>query len=146
LQLGLGGARDRGRLQRMVRHALIAGGGEITSSQAYDWCFARDRTRARSQAARWSVQRVLERLATPIGRADSIGRPWIWRVAGRLPRFQIEIIGELATWSILPILPPMFEARKGGGWMTALLAASWLLLDYPGACWWRLPWSTQREP
>jgi hypothetical protein len=84
LQLGLGGARDRGRLQRMVCHALIAGGGEITSSQAYDWCFARDRTRARSQAARWSVRRVLERLATPIGRADSIGRPWIWRVADTL--------------------------------------------------------------
>jgi hypothetical protein len=81
LQLGIGGARDRGRLQRMVRHALIAGGGEITSSEAYDWCFARDRSRARSQAARWSVRRVLERLAAPIGRADSIGRPWIWRAA-----------------------------------------------------------------
>ena len=59
--------------------AFTVGGAVLSSTAVYDWCFPRDRTRARSQAARWSVRRVLMRIAEPIGRAPTIGRP-VWRL------------------------------------------------------------------
>jgi hypothetical protein len=33
-----------------------------------------------SEAVRWSVHRILRQIAEPIGRADTIGRPWLWRL------------------------------------------------------------------
>jgi hypothetical protein len=60
---------DLGRLQRQTMRAFTVGGAVLSSTAVYDWCFPRDRTRARSQAARWSVRRVLMRIAEPIGRA-----------------------------------------------------------------------------
>jgi hypothetical protein len=29
---------------------------------------------------RWSIVRILRQIAEPIGRADTIGRPWLWRL------------------------------------------------------------------
>jgi hypothetical protein len=33
-----------------------------------------------SEAVRWSVDRILRVIAEPIGRAPTIGRPWLWRL------------------------------------------------------------------
>jgi hypothetical protein len=33
-----------------------------------------------SEAVRWSVHRILRQIAEPIGRAPTIGRPWLWRL------------------------------------------------------------------
>jgi hypothetical protein len=45
---------------------------------------------------RWSVRRILDATCDRVGRADTPGRPWLWRLktpaAERLPRRQIEII------------------------------------------------------
>jgi hypothetical protein len=57
----------------------------------------------------------LEQVAVRVGRAETIGRPWLWRLktpAAGHPRRQTEIIGEMATWPILPILPPMIRRRR----------------------------------
>jgi hypothetical protein len=62
---------------------------------------------------RWNVRRILDATCDRAGRADMPGRPWLWRLkqpAAPDPRRQIEIIGELATWPILPILQTMFCA------------------------------------
>ena len=57
----------------------MAGGNELTSSQVYDWAYARNRRRP-NQCRRHSVRRILLQIAEPIGRAPTIGRPWIWRL------------------------------------------------------------------
>jgi hypothetical protein len=73
-------AADLGRLQRQTTRAFTVGGAVLSSTEVYDWCFPRDRAHARSQAARWSVQRVLMRIADCVGRGDTCGRPWLWRL------------------------------------------------------------------
>jgi hypothetical protein len=57
----------------------MVGGNELTSSEVYDWAYSRRRSHL-SEAARWSVHRILHQLADPVGRASTIGRPWIWRL------------------------------------------------------------------
>jgi hypothetical protein len=52
----------------------MAGGAELTSSQVYCW------THARGQRHQYSVWRILCEVAEPIGRASTIGRPWLWRL------------------------------------------------------------------
>jgi hypothetical protein len=69
----------RGRLQVQIRRAFMVGGNELTSSEVYDWAYSRRRSHL-SEAARWSVHRILHQLADPVGRASTIGRPWIWRL------------------------------------------------------------------
>ena len=70
----------RGRLQRQIRRAFMSGGSELTSSQVYDWCMLWPVDKRASQAQRWSVRRVLLQVADPVGRAPTVGRPWIWRL------------------------------------------------------------------
>jgi hypothetical protein len=72
-------AAGRGRLQRQLCRAFMAGGNELTSSQVYDWAYARNRRRP-NQCRRHSVRRILRQIAEPIGRAPTIGRPWLWRL------------------------------------------------------------------
>jgi hypothetical protein len=69
----------RGRLQRQIARAFI-GHPLRSSSEVYDWCYARDRSRTRSEAMRWSVRRILKVVADRVGRADTPGRPWLWRL------------------------------------------------------------------
>jgi hypothetical protein len=57
----------------------MAGGNELTSSQVYDWAYARNRRRP-NQCRRHSVRRILREIAEPIGRALTIGRPVLWRL------------------------------------------------------------------
>jgi hypothetical protein len=110
LQRGGGLNADPGRLQRTLRYAFIAGGGEITSTEAYDWCFARDRTRARSQAARWSVRRVWSvprRGSAELTASDDPGYGgWMG------PRRQIDIILESRHGRSCPYCRPCSGGAK----------------------------------
>jgi hypothetical protein len=105
----------RGRLQRQIARAFI-GHPLRSTGEIYDWCYARDRSRTRSEAMRWSVHRILREIADPICRVPPHGAI-IWRIktpaAEHSPPRQIEIIGEIATWPTLPILQTMFAARTG---------------------------------
>ena len=75
-------AKGNGRLQVQIRRCFIVCGPIVSSSRVYDWCFARDRRRAHSQAMRWSVRRILDAACERVGRAPTIGRPWLWRLKG----------------------------------------------------------------
>ena len=69
----------RGRLQRQIARAFI---GYLfrSTSEIYDWCYARDRSRTRSEAMRWSVHRILRDVADAVGHSRGPGRPWLWRL------------------------------------------------------------------
>jgi hypothetical protein len=71
--------KGRGRLQRQIRRAFIAHGDEVSASDIYRW-FKRWQAREFGQWERWSITRVLMTIADPIGRAETIGRLWLWRL------------------------------------------------------------------
>jgi hypothetical protein len=71
--------KGRGRLQVQIRRAFV-GHHLLSSSQVYDYALARVRGDAWRRRHRWSVIRVLDRLCHRVGRADTIGRPWLWRL------------------------------------------------------------------
>ena len=50
-----------------------------SSSEIYDWCYARRRNRV-FWDQRLNVWRILREVAEPVGRAETIGRPWLWRL------------------------------------------------------------------
>jgi len=79
LRLGLGGARGNGRLQRQVARAFV-GNDYVSTSEVFNWCFPRDRRVSWRRRHRWSVVRVLNQVADRVGRANTPGRPWIWRL------------------------------------------------------------------
>jgi hypothetical protein len=68
----------RGRLQRQIARAFI---GYLfrSTSEIYDWCYARDRSRTRSEAMRWSVHRILREIAEPVRKVPPHGA-WLWRL------------------------------------------------------------------
>jgi hypothetical protein len=78
--------KGRGRLQVQIRRAFLDA-DTITSSTVYDWCFVRRRRRIPTRH-RYSVWRILMTIADPVGRAETIGRPWLWRLrnTGENPR------------------------------------------------------------
>jgi hypothetical protein len=67
-------AAGRGRLQRQIARCFMVFGPVVSSTRLYDWCYMR---RARH---RYSVWLILQRIADPVGRAPTIGRPWLWRL------------------------------------------------------------------
>jgi hypothetical protein len=73
--------RGRGRLQVQIRRAF-AGRPVLSSSQVYDTCYAKHRVFGQriSRRHRFSVWRILCEVAEPVGRAPTIGRPWLWRL------------------------------------------------------------------
>jgi hypothetical protein len=73
-------AKGRGRLQRQINRCFVVFGPEITSSRLYDWCYARNPRLWQSRGHRWSAYRILVEIAEPVGRAQTIGRPWLWRL------------------------------------------------------------------
>jgi hypothetical protein len=75
-------AKGNGRLQRQMARAFAVHGPVVSSSQLYDWCFACDGRRADSQAMRWSV--LLDATCERVGRAPTIGRPWLWQLRKKL--------------------------------------------------------------
>jgi hypothetical protein len=71
--------KGRGRLQVQIRRAFV-GHCLLSSSQVYDYALARVRGDAWRRRHRWSVIRILRQLCHRVGRADTIGRPWLWRL------------------------------------------------------------------
>jgi hypothetical protein len=73
-------ALGRGRLQRQVARAFLAVGVDVLpASIILDWCYPRGRARL-SNWNRWKVARICSELCYPVGRADTIGRPILWRL------------------------------------------------------------------
>jgi hypothetical protein len=74
-------AAGHGRLQVQIRRAFL-GRPLLSTSEVYDWAYARHRAyrRPMSEAVRWSVHRILRQLCHRVGRAPTIGRPWLWRL------------------------------------------------------------------
>jgi hypothetical protein len=73
-------AKGRGRLQRQIARCFVVFGPEVSASRLYDWCYARNPGARQSRGHRWSVLRILRTIADPIGRAETIGRPVLWRI------------------------------------------------------------------
>jgi hypothetical protein len=71
--------QGRGRIQTAIRRAFI-GHDILTTSQVFDFALARHRQDQWRRRHRWSVVRVLRQMCDPIGRADTPGRPWLWRL------------------------------------------------------------------
>jgi hypothetical protein len=77
--------KGRGRLQRAVVHAFLAADSDVLSTPAvYAWCFPR--CLRPSEGHRYSAFRILQEVATPVGRAKTIGRPILWH-GTRSPNF-----------------------------------------------------------
>jgi hypothetical protein len=76
--------RGRGRLQVQIRRAFAACGEVLSSSEVYDWTHARHRAHGQlvRQRERHGVWLILRQVAEPVGRAETIGRPWLWRLKG----------------------------------------------------------------
>jgi hypothetical protein len=72
-------AKGRGRLQRAVRRAFLVA-DQVSTATVFDWCYARRPKMRRSQLNRRRVHELLREIADPIGRADTVGRPRIWRL------------------------------------------------------------------
>jgi hypothetical protein len=70
----------RGRLQTQITRAFIAAGPVVSSTQVYDWAFARRSQMRRSHLNRRRVWQLLREIAEPAGRASTRGRPWLWRL------------------------------------------------------------------
>ena len=75
-------ALGRGRLQRQVRRAFLAGGPIVSSSEVYDWTNVRNR-RMRPNLC-WSVLRILRVIAEPVGRGGGSARPLLWKLKPEL--------------------------------------------------------------
>src|SRR5262245_46265441 len=76
-------ALGNGRVQRLARRAMIALGYMASTSAVLDWTACR-KLRHGQRAQRWdygTARRALEQIgAVRVGRAESIGRPWLWRL------------------------------------------------------------------
>jgi hypothetical protein len=59
---------------------VAADSDTLSSSEVFDWVFARARRVSRRRRHRWSAIRVLLQIAETVGRAPTIGRPWLWRL------------------------------------------------------------------
>jgi hypothetical protein len=61
-----------------MRAFIATGSAVLPSTVVYDWTNVRQRRMTGN--LRWSVIRVLRKIAVPMGRADTIGRPILWRL------------------------------------------------------------------
>ena len=71
-------AKGRGAVQVQIRRAFVACGPLVTTSQVYAWCYPHKRRVGRH--CRYRVWANLMAVAVPVGRAKTIGRPWIWKL------------------------------------------------------------------
>ena len=70
-------AFHNGTVQRGAMRALIALGGEASTSEAIEWTHPYGGKR---ECCRAAAYRALQQIEVPIGRAKTIGRPVIWRL------------------------------------------------------------------
>jgi hypothetical protein len=84
----------------------------VTTSQVYDWCFARRSQMRRSHLNRRRVWQLLQEIAVQVGRAPPY-QAWLWRLkspaAEGSPPSPIEIMAEFARYSVLPIFQAMSD-------------------------------------
>jgi hypothetical protein len=72
---------SRGRIQVEVRRAFLgAGDAVLSTTEVFDFTFARARRVHWRRRRSWSSIRVLDQLCHRVGRAPTIGRPWLWRL------------------------------------------------------------------
>ena len=72
-------ALGNGRLQVQCRRALTAFDGLVSTGDCYNWCYPRHDRREASPY--WRIWRALRQIgAVRVGRARTIGRPWLWRM------------------------------------------------------------------
>jgi hypothetical protein len=77
-------SKGRGPVQRAIRRAFMASGAEVlNSTDIYDWAHGRCRF-GRRKSMPFGVYsrtlRTLRAMCEPVGRAPTIGRPWLWRL------------------------------------------------------------------
>jgi hypothetical protein len=74
-------AAGNGRLQRQLRRASPAI-PFVPRPSFTVWAYPRLRARRAhlDRARRYSIYRILRVIAEPVGRAPTIGRPWLWRL------------------------------------------------------------------
>jgi hypothetical protein len=101
--------KGRGRLQVQIRRAFV-GREVLTSTEIYDSCYAKRRMLGQQidRPYRWSVVRILRTIADPIGRAETIGRPVLWR----LKTFQRSSVEPPNRLAIMPRLEAGPETKK----------------------------------
>jgi hypothetical protein len=58
---------------------MVSGTTTLSTSAIYDWTM-RDRNTGWQRMQRRSVWRALHQVADRVGRADTPGKPWIWRL------------------------------------------------------------------
>jgi hypothetical protein len=74
-------ARGNGKVQRMARRALLALGAANTSEILTWTCSGKlHRGERLANHDNRAARRALDRIADRVGRAATIGRPWIWRL------------------------------------------------------------------
>jgi hypothetical protein len=66
-------------LQRQIARAFIAHGDVVSATDIYRWC-RRFRSTRFGMLERWSIVRILNERCVRVGRASTIGRPWLWRL------------------------------------------------------------------
>jgi hypothetical protein len=69
----------RGRLQRQIARAFHAHGDVVSATDIYRWCQRWQSSRF-GMPERWSIVRILTARCERVGRASTIGRPWLWRL------------------------------------------------------------------
>jgi hypothetical protein len=52
----------------------------LTTSDVFDYALVRHRGDGWRQRQPWSVVRVLRQMCDCVGRVDTPGRPWLWRL------------------------------------------------------------------
>src|SRR5262245_56057683 len=77
-------AWEAGRHPLQLRRAFMASGAEVlNSTDIYDWAHGRRRF-GRRKSMPFGVYsrtlRTLRAMCEPVGRAPTIGRPWLWRL------------------------------------------------------------------
>jgi hypothetical protein len=77
-------SKGRGPVQRAIRRVFMASGAEVlNSTEIYDWAHGRRRFGRRKSMPFGVYSRTLRTLRVmcePVGRAPTIGRPWLWRL------------------------------------------------------------------
>jgi hypothetical protein len=77
-------ALGNGRLQTQVRRVfIVADAPAISATEIYSWCYAKRRLMHGKPLTTWdrySVWKILRTIATPVGRARTIGRPLLWKL------------------------------------------------------------------
>jgi hypothetical protein len=75
-------AKNRGRIQKAARHALLLLDGEATTRDVVSWGYCRKVLRGQriEKSDYRLVRRALDRIAVRVGRAGGIGRPIVWRL------------------------------------------------------------------